>query len=323
MFQDLTFIDYEQYEDISIAVKVTKRIDHILREVFQQRGETLQQKVNNFPYDANNIKRKMSQVNAIKNKIVNERYFNNFDNRVEFINLAQSIFANLIEIVDSGKVYKFGNNLNLDILSNTTEDNNMTASVNDATTVSTYHIPAHAPGPATYTYPPSQTLSAPFSPPSAPRSFNNSWATSGNYEKLPSFRDDSTIPMDAETLNMREYHKQAERYPTQADIYPTQADRYPTQADRYPPERYPPERYPPEGYPPERYLPTHTVPASSTRYEKLPHTVEVVERRLVRVDGRHRKKNRKMASCCKNTCIGVTIALFMVALSIVCWKFLF
>ena len=271
-FQDLTFIDYEQYEDISIAVKVTKRIDHILREVFQQRGESLQQKISSFPYDANNIKRKMSQVNAIRNKIIHERYFNNFENRVEFINLAQSIFANLIEIVDSGKVYKFGNNI--DFLSNTTDDNNVTTSLNDATTVSTYHIPAHAPTP--YQYPPSQTLS----PPSAIRSFNpstvKSWATSGNYEKLPSFRDDSTIPVDAEELAMREYNKRA-----------------------------------------ERFLPTQAVPVPSTRYQQISPPGD----RRVR-DRRHRRKNKRLMSCCKNCCIGITIVLFILAIAFLFWKFL-
>ena len=246
---------------------MTKRIDHILREVFQQRGETLDQKISSFPYDANNIKRKMSQVNAIRNKILHERYFNNFNNRVEFINLAQSIFANLIEIVDSGKVYKFGNNI--DVLSNTTDDNNMTTSLNDATTVSTYHIPAHAP--SNHSYPHSLALS----PPSANRSFNNSfvksWATSGNYEKLPSFRDDSTIPADAEALAMREYNKQAQM---------------------------------------QRYNPIHDVPTVSTRYQHIPEVHVERSRRGGRRRRKNKKMMSCCKNCCIGiTIVGFILAI--------------
>lgn len=87
------------------------------------------------------MKRKMYQVNTIRNKLTqSERYSNNLDNRVEFINLSKSIFANLMSVVGSQQYQQFQSyNItnNIDQLSNmwSSSSNNITQQQQQDTTL--------------------------------------------------------------------------------------------------------------------------------------------------------------------------------------------
>ena len=121
----------------------------------------------------------MSQANAIRNNLVHERFINNFENRIEYINLSRSIFANLLAIIEieSNRGAKFGG-LHVDELSNTTDMNDVTTNLSD----STYQFSIHRP----YVE-------------SKPSPFSSQWTN--NYDKIPSF---STLPADAEDCNNRD-----------------------------------------------------------------------------------------------------------------------
>lgn len=126
----------------------------------------------------------MSQANAIRNKLIHERLVNNFENRTEFINLSRSVFANLLAIVEieSNKGTRLGN-LNVDMLSNTTDTNDITTTLSD----STYQFSIHR-----------HLKPSPFS--------SSLWTN--NYDKIPSF---STLPADAEECNKRNNAQQQQQ----------------------------------------------------------------------------------------------------------------
>ena len=175
----------------------------------------------------------MHQVNAIRNKLLHERHFNNFENRVEFVNLSQSIFANLIDIVDSGlmnqervRVNAFGDNLDVDSLSNMSSSQNIAD-----TTVSTYHIPIHAPQQLPHAT--TRSYPNPLSPLARNWGRDSGNTTQTHYEKLPSeIQDDSTIALDfgdVETSTRKDYWGKANVVP----VPPVQKFEYvPIEGDR-------------------------------------------------------------------------------------------
>eukprot|EP00116_Pleurobrachia_bachei_P003445 sb/3463707/ len=124
VFQDITYIDYDSCEDITLVVKVTKRLDRILRDQYCIRKFTLHSKVQALPEC--DLKRKTLSLLGVGAPILEERDTNNLPHREWYIKMARYVLYYLTE----------GDILNIESVSqqNLTTSNNLTES--------TFTIPA-------------------------------------------------------------------------------------------------------------------------------------------------------------------------------------